>query len=71
MKSAIFALTVLIGFAILRGRFNASCDDVRSVAHAVLRHRVLTNFHAEAEGVNSDGVIDRLLETVQEPSARM
>jgi len=57
--------------AILRGRFNASCEDVRSVAHAVLRHRVLTNFHAEAEGIDSDGVIDRLLNSVQEPSARL
>lgn len=56
--------------AILRGRYNASCEDVRSVAPAVLRHRVLTNFHAEAEGVDSDTVIQRLLEAVQEPAAR-
>ena len=56
--------------AILRGRFNASCEDVKTVAHAVLRHRVLTNFHAEAEGVNSDGVITRLLEAVPEPGIR-
>ena len=41
------------------------------MAHAVLRHRVLTNFHAESEGVDSDGVINRLLEVVQEPSAPM
>jgi MoxR-like ATPase len=47
---------------ILRGRVNASIGDVKSVAHAVLRHRVLTNFHAEAEGVDSDVVITRLLE---------
>ena len=57
--------------AILRGRFNASCEDVRSVAHAVLRHRVLTNFHAEAEGVDADGIVTRLLDTVQEPAVRM
>lgn len=56
--------------AILRGRYNASCEDVRSVAPAVLRHRVLTNFHAEAEGVDSDTVIGRLLETVEEPAVR-
>jgi MoxR-like ATPase len=54
--------------AILRGRFNVSIEDVKSVAHAVLRHRILTNFHAEAEGVNSDGIIDRLLNEVKEPS---
>jgi len=57
--------------AILRGRFNASCEDVRSVVHAVLRHRVLTNFHAEAEGVDADGIVTRLLDTVQEPAVRM
>ena len=56
---------------ILRGRVNASIEDVKSVAHAVLRHRVLTNFHAEAEGVDSETVITRLLDTVQEPAVRM
>ena len=56
---------------ILRGRVNASIEDVKSVAHAVLRHRVLTNFHAEAEGVDSDTVITRLLDSVQEPAIRM
>ncbi len=56
---------------ILRGRVNASIEDVKSVAHAVLRHRVLVNFHAEAEGVDSDAVITRLLDTVQEPAMRM
>ena len=56
---------------ILRGRVNASIEDVKSVAHAVLRHRVLTNFHAEAEGVDSDAVITRLLDTVQEPAIRI
>ena len=56
---------------ILRGRVNASIEDVKTVAHAVLRHRVLTNFHAEAEGVDSDTVITRLLDSVQEPAIRM
>ena len=56
---------------ILRGRVNASIEDVKSVANAVLRHRVLTNFHAEAEGVDSDAIITRLLDTVQEPAVQM
>ncbi|HEX8685967.1 MAG TPA: AAA family ATPase, partial [Pyrinomonadaceae bacterium] len=50
--------------AILRGRYNVSCEDVRAVAPAVLRHRVLLNFQAEAERVDSDGVIKKLIETV-------
>ena len=57
--------------AILRGRYNASCEDVKSVAPAVLRHRILTNFHAEAEGVDSDTVVQRLIDTVQEPAVRL
>ena len=57
--------------AILHGRFNASCEDVRSMAHVVLRHRVLTNFHAEAEGINSNSVVSHLLDTVQEPTAQV
>src|SRR5678815_4184454 len=55
--------------AILRGRYNVSCEDVRAVAPAVLRHRVLLNFQAEAEKVDSDQVIKRLIETVPEPKS--
>ena len=50
--------------ALVNGRNYVSTDDVRAVAHPVLRHRVLTNFQAEAEGVTPDLVIDRLIETV-------
>jgi MoxR-like ATPase len=51
--------------AILQGRFAATVDDVRALARPVLRHRILTNFHAEAEGVTSTQIIDRLLELVR------
>ena len=50
--------------ALIQGRTYVSTDDVKAVAHPVLRHRVLTNFQAEAEGVTPDIVIDRLLETI-------
>ena len=53
--------------ALLAGRFHATPDDVRRVALPVLRHRVLVNFHAEAEGVTPDAVVARLLETVPAP----
>jgi len=36
------------------------------VAHAVLRHRIVTNFSAEAEGVNADQLVDRLLEEIHD-----
>src|SRR5438874_778195 len=47
--------------ALIQGRTYVSTDDVKAVAHPVLRHRVLTNFQAEAEGVTPDIVVDRLL----------
>jgi len=50
--------------SVLQGRFHASCDDVRAVAYPVLRHRILTNFNAEAEGIKPDGIVRRLIETV-------
>ncbi len=50
--------------AILEGRFHVSADDIKAVAHPVLRHRIITNFSAEAEGIKSDDIIDRLLSTI-------
>jgi MoxR-like ATPase len=51
--------------AVMHGRFAASVEDVRALAPSVLRHRILTNFNAEAEGVTSLAIIQRLLATVQ------
>ena len=55
--------------AILHGRYNVSCEDIRAVAPAVLRHRVLLNFQAEAEKIDSDKVIRQLIETIPEPKS--
>jgi MoxR-like ATPase len=52
--------------AVLRGSFNVASLDVRAVADPVLNHRILTNFNAEAEGIDSREVIRRLVEFVQE-----
>ncbi len=51
--------------AALAGRSHVSIEDVRAVAHPVLRHRIVTNFSAAAEGITSDHLIDRLLDEVQ------
>ncbi len=51
----------------LQGRDFATPDDVRAVAHDVLRHRVILSFEAEADGVTTDEVIDRLLALVPAP----
>jgi MoxR-like ATPase len=50
--------------AILEGRFHVTTEDVQVVAHPVLRHRIVTTFQANSEGVTPDDVITRLLEAV-------
>jgi MoxR-like ATPase len=57
--------------ALTSGRYHVSFDDVRSLAHPVLRHRVLTNFHAQSEGISTDSIVDRLLEAVPVPRSGM
>ena len=52
--------------ALLRGNLQATADDVRAVAHTVLRHRLVTNYTALAEGVDADRVVDKILELVPE-----
>ncbi|MBI3464606.1 MAG: MoxR family ATPase, partial [Planctomycetes bacterium] len=50
--------------AVLHGRYYASTEDVRAIAAPVLRHRIITNFNAEAEGVKPDEIIRRLVDVV-------
>jgi MoxR-like ATPase len=57
--------------ALTSGRYHVSYEDIRALAHPVLRHRVLTNFRAESEGVTSDSIIDDLLTAVPTPKSGM
>jgi MoxR-like ATPase len=57
--------------ALTNGRYHVSFEDIRALAHPVMRHRVLTNFHAQSEGVTSDALVDKLLETVPTPRSGM
>jgi len=57
--------------ALTSGRYHVSFDDIRALAHPVLRHRVLTNFRAESEGITSDSIIDDLLSAVVTPKSGM
>ena len=57
--------------ALTNGRYHVSFEDIRALAHPVLRHRVLTNFHAQSEGITTDQLVDRLLETVPLPRSGM
>jgi MoxR-like ATPase len=50
--------------AVLHGRYYVSCEDIRAVAAPVLRHRIITNFNAEAEGIKPDDIVRRLSEII-------
>ena len=52
--------------AALDGRFFATTDDVKAVARPVLRHRIITNFNAESEGITTDHIIEKLLERIDD-----
>jgi len=56
--------------AVIDGRLLVTSDDVRSAASPVLRHRMFTNFTADSEGMDTDKIVKRLLEAVQEPDER-
>jgi MoxR-like ATPase len=53
--------------ALTKGRYHVNFEDIRALAHPVLRHRVLTNFHAQSEGITADTIVDRLLDAVPAP----
>ncbi|MEI8233268.1 MAG: AAA family ATPase [Verrucomicrobiota bacterium] len=56
--------------AVMEGRIHVSCSDIRKAALPVLRHRILTNFAADSEGLNSVHLIERLLKHLKEPSEK-
>jgi len=57
--------------ALTRGRYHVTFEDIRALVHPVMRHRVLTNFHAESEGRTPGELVDMLLEAVPLPSSGM
>lgn len=57
--------------ALMNSRYHVSVQDIQALAKPILRHRIITNFYAESERVNSDGVVERLLEAVPVPKSGM
>ena len=56
--------------AVIDGRLLVTADDVRAAARPVLRHRMFTNFTADSEGVDTDKIVQKLLDTVPQPGER-
>ena len=63
-RASIYLIMAGKARAILHGRVHVTTDDIAAMAHPVLRHRILTTFSAEAAGMNSDKVIDRLVKEI-------
>ncbi len=57
--------------ALMHGRYHVAIKDIQELAKPILRHRIMTNFYAESERINSDAIIERLLETVPVPKSGM
>jgi len=57
--------------ALIHGRYHVSIKDIQALAKPILRHRIMTNFYAESERINSDAIIDKLIETVPPPKSGM
>ena len=55
--------------ALIHGRLHVSVKDIQALARPILRHRIIPNFYAEAEGINSERIIEQLLETVPLPKS--
>ena len=54
--------------ALLQGRYHVSSDDIRYLSAPVLRHRLVTSFTAEADGISADHVVEKLCATIEEPA---
>jgi MoxR-like ATPase len=54
--------------AVMKGRHSVSIDDIKECAIPVLRHRISTNFQAQAEGMTNEDIIERLIKELPEPS---
>ena len=71
VRAAQFLILGAKARALTSGRYHVSFDDIKALAHPVLRHRVLTNFRAESEGITSDVLIDDLLKVMPLPKSGM
>ena len=71
LRASQFLILGSKAMALIKGRYNVAIEDIQKLAYPVFRHRILTNFHAESEGVTSEEIVKNLLETVPVPESGM
>ena len=67
VRAAQFLVLASKARALTHNRYHVTYDDIRSLAAPILRHRVLVNFHAESDRLDSDAILKRLIEAKPEP----
>jgi MoxR-like ATPase len=67
VRAAQFVVLAAKARSLMRNRYHVTYEDVRALAAPILRHRILLNFHAESERLDSDAILKRLLESKPEP----
>jgi MoxR-like ATPase len=66
-RAAQYLILGVKAMAVFTGKLNISCNDVKAIAFPVMRHRIFTNFNADADGITVEKVIQKLLDIVPEP----
>ena len=69
LRASQFLILGAKALALINGRYNVAVEDIQTLAYPVFRHRILTNFHAESEGIKSEDIVKRLLDVVPLPKS--
>ncbi len=71
LRASQFLILGSKALALINGRYNVAVEDIQTLAYPVLRHRIITNFHAESEGITTEDIVRQLLEAVPVPESGM
>jgi MoxR-like ATPase len=71
LRASQFLILGSKALALIHGRYNVAIEDIQKLAYPVFRHRILTNFHAESEGITSEDLVKQLLDVVPVPESGM
>ena len=69
LRASQFLILGSKALALINGRYNVAIEDIQTLAYPVFRHRIITNFHAESEGITTEDVVRQLLEAVPVPES--
>ncbi len=71
LRASQFLILGSKALALINGRYNVAVEDIQTLAYPVFRHRIITNFHAESEGITTEDIVRQLLEAVPVPESGM